>query len=83
VQSLGSNKWISHADELKGLLKFIDDKSFQERWHQIKQDNKQRLADKIKVGSSFPKSVIRELPLSDCALHLAWERSECIRIESA
>jgi len=56
TKSLGSNKWITHADELKGLLKFADDKAFQEKWHQIKQDNKQRLADKIKeiTGTVVP-----------------------------
>jgi len=65
TESLGSNKWISHADELKGLLKFIDDKSFQERWHQIKQDNKQRLADKIKetTGTVVPTTAMFDIQI--------------------
>lgn len=50
TKSLGSEKWITHTDELQGLLKYIDDKDFQAKWHQIKQDNKQKLAAKIKVG---------------------------------
>ena len=49
TKSLGSNNWIKHTDELKGLLKFADDKSFQAKWREIKQDNKKRLAAKIKV----------------------------------
>ena len=49
TKSLGNEQWITHTDELQGLLKFVDDKDFRSRWHQIKQDNKQKLAAKIKV----------------------------------
>lgn len=50
TKSLGSKNWITHTDELQGLLKFKDDPDFKASWKKIKQDNKQRLADKIKVG---------------------------------
>ena len=52
TKSLGSEEWITHTDELQGLLKFIDNKDFRAKWHQIKQDNKQKLAAKIKVSTS-------------------------------
>ena len=49
TKTLGSNEWITHTDQLKGLLKHVDDKAFQAKWQQIKQNNKKRLAAKIKV----------------------------------
>ena len=53
-QTLGSDEWIKHADKLQGLKKHADDKGFQAKWRAIKTDNKQRLADKIKVRPMQP-----------------------------
>ena len=39
--------WLKHLDELRKLETFIDDKDFRDRWRQVKQANKQKLADYI------------------------------------
>ncbi len=40
--------WISNLDELTKLKLLIDDKKFTDKWHHVKQQNKQRLADLVK-----------------------------------
>lgn len=49
TKTLGSNEWISKTDQLTGLRQHADDKAFQKEWRSIKLENKQRLADLIKV----------------------------------
>ena len=49
TDTLGSNEWIAKTDQLTGLRKHADDKAFQKQWRAIKLENKQRLADLIKV----------------------------------
>ena len=39
--------WIKHLEELRGLEAFADDASFQQKWRQIKRDNKDALATLI------------------------------------
>ncbi|MGB5635055.1 MAG: glycogen/starch/alpha-glucan phosphorylase, partial [Waterburya sp.] len=45
-EQLGQN-WIQDLEHLKQLEDLVDDSSFRASWHQIKQDNKQELADYI------------------------------------
>ena len=46
TQKIGKN-WIKQLDDLKQLEAFADDAEFCNSWRQIKQDNKQKLADYI------------------------------------
>ncbi|MEL7072237.1 MAG: glycogen/starch/alpha-glucan phosphorylase [Cyanobacteria bacterium J06581_3] len=39
--------WVKNLDELRQLEGFVDDEAFCDRWRQIKQDNKRRLAGRI------------------------------------
>ncbi|MCY7272828.1 MAG: glycogen/starch/alpha-glucan family phosphorylase, partial [Phormidesmis sp. CAN_BIN44] len=39
--------WVKNLDELKQLEAFVEDAEFREQWRQIKQDNKQDLAEYI------------------------------------
>lgn len=41
------DKWIKDLDELAKLRDFVNDKAFRERWHKIKQDNKQALSNLV------------------------------------
>jgi starch phosphorylase len=49
TETLGSQKWVTHLDELKGLKKYTEDTKFQAKWMDVKLKNKQRLADWIKA----------------------------------
>jgi starch phosphorylase len=49
TETLGSQKWVTHLDELKGLKKYAEDTKFQAKWMDVKLKNKQRLADWIKT----------------------------------
>ena len=64
TKTLGSNEWITHTDQLKGLLKHVDDRSFQAKWQQIKQNNKKRLAAKIKVCLQQTKAKLEDMDKS-------------------
>jgi starch phosphorylase len=48
TETLGTDKWITDAYLLEGLRKHAGDKKFQQRWKASKQENKERLAAKIK-----------------------------------
>ena len=39
--------WITQLDDLQKLAPFANDAAFRERWHAVKQENKQRLADMV------------------------------------
>lgn len=75
TKTLGSDRWITHTDELQGLLKYADDKGFQTQWRNIKQDNKQRFASKIKVTegrtTSSPTGVLHDWFMEHCPLRVA------------
>lgn len=47
TQKIGNN-WIKQLEDLKQLETFADDAEFRNSWHQIKQDNKQKLAEYIR-----------------------------------
>ncbi|GKT11864.1 MAG: glycogen phosphorylase [Thiomicrorhabdus sp.] len=59
--------WITELTQLKKIEKFVDDASFQKKWHDVKQSNKQRLAElvekdtgiKLNVDSMFDVQVKR------------------------
>ncbi|PCK08578.1 MAG: glycogen phosphorylase [Alteromonadaceae bacterium] len=42
------DKWVTNLDKLKGLKKYVDNKSFRKDWHKVKQNNKARLATLVK-----------------------------------
>jgi glycogen phosphorylase len=44
TEALGGPEWIKDLEKLKGLEKFADDKAFQERWREVKAQNKVALA---------------------------------------
>jgi starch phosphorylase len=37
TETLGSDRWVTHLDELKGLEKFAKDKAFKKKWAASKQ----------------------------------------------
>ncbi|MFD2112375.1 glycogen/starch/alpha-glucan phosphorylase [Thiorhodococcus fuscus] len=45
-ETIGSD-WVCNLDQLSRLVPHADDPAFRERWHAIKQENKQRLADQV------------------------------------
>lgn len=47
--TLGSDKWVTHLDELQKLKAFADKKDFQVKFSEVKHKNKERLAAKIKA----------------------------------
>lgn len=51
------DKWITKLDELKGIEKFATDKTFQKKWQDIKNTNKQILADVIKEDTGIEVDV--------------------------
>ncbi|CAO3589486.1 unnamed protein product [Absidia cylindrospora] len=50
TETLGSEKWVTHLDELAQLKKFADDEAFQKKWMDVKYQNKQRLAKWISTN---------------------------------
>lgn len=61
TQTLGSDNWIKHTDELVGLRKYADDRDFHAKWIAIKRDNKVKLAAKVKVCAATA-ALYRPLP---------------------
>ncbi|KAI8994520.1 glycosyl transferase [Pilobolus umbonatus] len=49
TETLGSQKWVTHLDELSVLNKHADDVAFQTKWMNVKLKNKARLANYIKT----------------------------------
>ncbi|MFN4195954.1 MAG: glycogen/starch/alpha-glucan phosphorylase [Thermosynechococcus sp.] len=47
TETLKSDRWITHLEELRGLEPYATDPAFQAKWQQIKQANKERLAEYI------------------------------------
>lgn len=50
TKTLGSKRWATHLDELKGLRQHADDPEFQKKWMRVKLQNKIRLAGWIKTN---------------------------------
>ncbi len=57
TETLGISKseWLKDLTKLEGLLKYVDDEEFQEKWTAIKQQNKERLAHHVEqtVGTTI------------------------------
>ncbi|GAA6022141.1 hypothetical protein JCM10207_000776 [Rhodosporidiobolus poonsookiae] len=49
TETLGSETWVTHADQLEGLVKHAKDKAFQKKWAASKQANHDRLCDYIEA----------------------------------
>ena len=49
--------WLTHLEDLKQLEAYVDDAEFRDRWHQIKQDNKQELAAYIREHNGIEVDV--------------------------
>lgn len=49
TETLGSQKWVTHLDELKGLKTYAENDNFQAKWMDVKLKNKQRLAEWIRT----------------------------------
>lgn len=47
TETLKSDRWITHLEDLRGLEPYATDPAFQAKWQQIKQANKERLAEYI------------------------------------
>ncbi|HEY9846227.1 MAG TPA: glycogen/starch/alpha-glucan family phosphorylase, partial [Candidatus Caenarcaniphilales bacterium] len=56
TQKIGKD-WIKSLEELKRLEAFIEDREFRDRWHQIKQENKQDLAAYIRHHNNIEVDV--------------------------
>ena len=52
TEKIGNN-WIKHLEDLKQLEAFASDAEFRHRWHQIKQDNKLKLAEYIRQNNNI------------------------------
>lgn len=63
TESLGGEEWVTDLDRLKGLEPLADDASFRERFRQIKQDNKTRLIDTLRVrdGIVLPQDAMLDV----------------------
>ncbi len=48
TEKLGSDRWLTRMEELRKLEVFLNDPQFNQRWQQIKRQNKQHLADYIR-----------------------------------
>jgi len=62
-EALGGEEWVTDLDRLKGLEPFADDASFRERFRQVKQDNKVRLIETLKVrdGLDLPRDAMLDV----------------------
>lgn len=49
TQTLDSEKWVTHLDELAGLRRYAKDAKFKQQWKKIKQGNRDRLCDYIET----------------------------------
>lgn len=58
-ESIG-NQWENNLEEISKLAEFADDASFQQRWSEVKRDNKIRLADYVRdvTGVEFSESAM-------------------------
>ncbi|BCR06842.1 alpha-1,4 glucan phosphorylase [Desulfuromonas versatilis] len=59
TETLGEG-WPAHLERLRELAPHADDGDFRRRWHQVKQQNKQRLAELVRsqCGVDFPLSAM-------------------------
>lgn len=60
ISSKIGEEWVSDLDQLKGLTRFAKQKTFQKKWAEVKQQNKQALVDLVKrsTGVSFDTSML-------------------------
>ncbi|CAG9466914.1 unnamed protein product [Pedinophyceae sp. YPF-701] len=50
---LGNDEWVTHLDQLEGLLKFKDDPKLKKEWAEAKLEQKKDLAKWLKVETGF------------------------------
>ena len=48
--NIPKEEWLRDLFKLEGILKYIDDKKFQQQWFAVKKANKERLAHHIEVS---------------------------------
>ncbi|KAI3639319.1 hypothetical protein MIR68_002849 [Amoeboaphelidium protococcarum] len=53
TKTLGNQDWLKNLSLLKNLKKFADDQQFQQKWMQVKLENKIRLANYIKDNNEI------------------------------
>jgi starch phosphorylase len=47
TEQIIGDSWVTELDQLRGLIPCAEDADFRQRWHDVKMDNKQRLAKLI------------------------------------
>ena len=52
-QTLGSDRWVRHLEDLRGLEAHIDDAGFRQQWQEIKLANKRKLAAYIEAHNGI------------------------------
>ncbi|WP_235890072.1 glycogen/starch/alpha-glucan phosphorylase [Maribrevibacterium harenarium] len=52
ISSKIGEEWVTNLDQLALLKPFATDKEFQKQWHNVKLDNKRRLAELVKATTS-------------------------------
>ncbi|WP_462173187.1 glycogen/starch/alpha-glucan phosphorylase [Pseudoalteromonas xiamenensis] len=59
TEYIGPN-WVRHFDQISQLRRYFDDEVFQEKWRNVKQDNKARLAGfvRAKTGVEFDETMM-------------------------
>jgi starch phosphorylase len=53
ISSKIGDGWVKNLDELRKLEKFVDDQVFCDRWHEIKLENKRKLAEYIHIHNGI------------------------------
>jgi len=60
ISSKIGEEWVADLDQLKGLSRFAKQKTFQKKWAEVKQQNKQALVELVErtTGVSFDTSML-------------------------
>jgi starch phosphorylase len=68
TETLGSQKWVTHLDELAGLRKYAKDKAFKKKWAAAKQVNRDRLCDYIEstLGITVNRHALIDIQVKVC-----------------
>ena len=65
TDNLGESEWISELERIEYLENFVEDEEFVQKWHDIKKENKKRLAHKIKeeCGIDIPVNALYDVQI--------------------